>query len=31
MGWIYLLLGGVFEIGWPLGNWRRQPDTVFYF
>lgn len=19
MGWIYLLLGGVFEIGWPLG------------
>lgn len=19
MGWIYLLLGGIFEIGWPLG------------
>ena len=19
MGWIYLLLGGLFEIGWPLG------------
>ena len=31
MGWIYLLLGGVFEIGWPLGMKLAQADTVFYF
>lgn len=32
MGWIYLLLGGVFEIGWPLGMKLAQATGHrFYF
>jgi hypothetical protein len=28
MGWIYLLLAGVFEIGWPVGiKIYRAPET----
>lgn len=26
MGWIYLLLGGLFEIGWPIG--MKMADTT---
>lgn len=30
MAWIYLVLAGVFEIGWPIGlKMAQSPDTKF--
>ena len=31
MGWFYLLLAGIFEIGWPLGFKLSQTTSVKYF